>query len=88
MQMVCPDVPVENASTSSLRREVFTMLHAVPTAGHFGVLRTLHRVRQRFYWPLFSNSSVGLVSPVKSILTKALSSSLTPIDVGLQILDP
>lgn len=36
---------------SSVRRDVFALLHAVPTACHFVVLRTLHRVRQRFYWP-------------------------------------
>ena len=27
------------------------MLHVAPTAGNFGVLRILHRVRLRFYWP-------------------------------------
>lgn len=25
------------------------MLHCDPSAGHFGILRTLHRVRLRFY---------------------------------------
>lgn len=34
----------------SLRDMVLKMLHDDPTAGHLGVTRTMHRVRQRFYW--------------------------------------
>lgn len=33
------------------RRQVMADLHDAPTAGHFGVERTLSRVRSRFYWP-------------------------------------
>lgn len=33
------------------RRQVMIELHDAPTAGHFGVERTLSRVRARYYWP-------------------------------------
>ncbi|XP_047027955.1 uncharacterized protein LOC124636045 [Helicoverpa zea] len=33
------------------RRQVLVDLHDAPTAGHFGVERTLSRVRARYYWP-------------------------------------
>ncbi len=34
----------------SLQQDVFQQLHCSPTAGHFGVTKTLRRVRERFYW--------------------------------------
>ena len=34
-----------------LREEVVKDLHCSPTSGHFGVNKTLARVKQRFYWP-------------------------------------
>ncbi|GFS63194.1 hypothetical protein TNCV_1496361 [Trichonephila clavipes] len=30
--------------------EVLKELHGSPTGGHFGVMKTLHRVRERFFW--------------------------------------
>ncbi|GFV39395.1 retrovirus-related Pol polyprotein from transposon 412 [Trichonephila clavipes] len=30
--------------------EVLKELHGSPTGGHFGVMKTLHRVRKRFFW--------------------------------------
>ncbi|GFT49814.1 retrovirus-related Pol polyprotein from transposon 412 [Trichonephila clavipes] len=30
--------------------EVLKELHGNPTGGHFGVMKTLHRVRERFFW--------------------------------------
>ena len=35
----------------SLRREVFEQVHGSPTCGHFGVKKTLARIRERFFWP-------------------------------------
>ncbi len=34
----------------SLRPEVLRQLHNTPTAGHFGIAKTLGRLRDRFYW--------------------------------------
>lgn len=33
-----------------LQRVVFDQLHSSPSAGHFGITKTLSRVRERFYW--------------------------------------
>ncbi len=35
----------------TLRPDVLHQLHNVPVAGHFGVAKTLGRLRERFYWP-------------------------------------
>ena len=35
----------------SLRREVFEQVHGSPTCGHFGVKKTLARIREQFFWP-------------------------------------
>lgn len=35
----------------SLRSGVMKQLHDNPTAGHFGITKTLDRIRERFYWP-------------------------------------
>ena len=34
-----------------LRDEVLTQIHGTETSGHFGVSKTLQRLKQRFYWP-------------------------------------
>ena len=34
----------------SLREDVLQSLHNAPSAGHFGVAKTLGRIRERFYW--------------------------------------
>ena len=34
-----------------LREEVLLHLHNHPTGGHFGVKKTLERVKEKFYWP-------------------------------------
>ena len=34
-----------------LRHLLFDAFHASPTAAHFGRYKTLHRIRQRFFWP-------------------------------------
>jgi hypothetical protein len=36
---------------SSLRRLVFNVFHGSPIGGHFGVYKTLFRIRMRFFWP-------------------------------------
>lgn len=35
----------------SLRSDVLRAMHDDATSGHFGFVRTLHRTRERFYWP-------------------------------------
>ena len=51
------DLPAENHRLlliivpHSLRRTIFAAYHASPSTGHFGPYKTLHRVRQRFFWP-------------------------------------
>uniref|UniRef100_A0A3B1IQA4 Gypsy retrotransposon integrase-like protein 1 n=1 Tax=Astyanax mexicanus TaxID=7994 RepID=A0A3B1IQA4_ASTMX len=37
--------------TRALRDSVLRGVHGSPGAGHFGVTKTLKRLRQRFYWP-------------------------------------
>lgn len=39
------------AVPESLRPAVFRAMHDDITSGHLGFARTLHRLRQRFYWP-------------------------------------
>ena len=36
---------------ADMRRIIFSAYHASPTAGHMGELKTLHRIRTRFFWP-------------------------------------
>ena len=36
---------------SSLRNIIFVAFHANPTGGHLNVVRTLHRIRLRYFWP-------------------------------------
>jgi hypothetical protein len=36
---------------TSLRRLVFSIFHGSPIGGHFGVYKTLFRIRMRFFWP-------------------------------------
>ena len=36
---------------SSLRNIIFVAFHSNPIGGHFNTVRTLHRIRLRFYWP-------------------------------------
>ena len=43
----------------SLQREVFEQVHGSPTCGHFGVKRTLARIRERFFWPSCRQSVEG-----------------------------
>ena len=33
-----------------LQKEIFLQLHGPPSTGHFGVTKTLGRIRERFYW--------------------------------------
>ena len=42
LQMVLP---------KALREEVLIQLHNHPTGGHFGVKKTLEKVKEKFYWP-------------------------------------
>ena len=35
----------------SMRQKVISAMHDDPAAGHQGELKTLHRVKQRFWWP-------------------------------------
>ncbi|KAG8173490.1 hypothetical protein JTE90_023754 [Oedothorax gibbosus] len=41
LQLVVPRSRVEN---------VLEELHSSPSGGHFGVMKTTHKVRERFYW--------------------------------------
>ena len=43
----------------SLRREVFEQVHGSPTCGHFGVKKTLARIRERVFWPSCRQSVEG-----------------------------
>ncbi|KAM7309909.1 DDE-type integrase/transposase/recombinase [Ixodes scapularis] len=36
---------------SSLREEIFQGCHDDPSAGHLGYIRTLARIREKYYWP-------------------------------------
>ncbi len=36
---------------TSLRRLIFDVFHGSPIGGHFGVYKTLFRIRMRFFWP-------------------------------------
>jgi len=36
---------------SSLRRLIFDVFHGSPIGGHFGIYKTLFRIRMRFFWP-------------------------------------
>ena len=36
---------------ASLRTLIFSAYHAGPTSAHLGRYKTLHRIRQRFFWP-------------------------------------
>ena len=38
------------------RDEIIKMLHASPGAGHFGIKRTVERLRSRVYWPRLTDS--------------------------------
>ena len=44
------DVKYLYLTPKAIRDDVLRNLHDSPTAGHFGVKKTLARVRQRFYW--------------------------------------
>ena len=35
----------------SLQNEILAQLHGSKTVGHFGIKKTLNRVKERFYWP-------------------------------------
>ena len=35
----------------SLRRTIFTLMHATPVTRHMGEYKTLHRIKLRFLWP-------------------------------------
>jgi hypothetical protein len=41
--------------TPKLRHDILSRCHDSPTAGHFGVLKTLDLVRRHFYWPHMSS---------------------------------
>ncbi|GFX75971.1 retrovirus-related Pol polyprotein from transposon 412 [Trichonephila clavipes] len=51
-QMADPDIKplIEFVESSSNKPKVLKELHGSPTGGHFGVMKTLHRVRERFFW--------------------------------------
>ena len=34
-----------------LRKQVFGFLHDSKTGGHFGVNKTIGKIREKFYWP-------------------------------------
>jgi hypothetical protein len=42
MQMLVPE---------SLKEEIKTFYHDVPTVGHLGIDKTLEKIKQHFYWP-------------------------------------
>jgi hypothetical protein len=45
-------IPVEQiVAPKSLRSKIFRHLHNHKMAGHLGILKTLHNIRERFYWP-------------------------------------
>ena len=62
---------IDNSSTATstprlfvpvqLRQEILHASHAIPTAGHLGELKTIHRVRERYFW-------IGLVRDVTTFV--------------------
>ena len=43
-----------------LRSLIFDAYHAGPTSAHFGRYKTLHRIRQRFFWPKLTSDITTL----------------------------
>lgn len=44
------------------REAILRKLHDVPTAGHLGFFKTLHRVREKYFWPKMSNEVLVYVN--------------------------
>lgn len=47
----CPDEVWKLVVPKEYRRQVFDECHDQPTAGHFGVFKTLDRISRLYYWP-------------------------------------
>ena len=45
------DECLQLVTPTEMKGEIFKQLHCERSGGHFGVQRTLQKVRQRFYWP-------------------------------------
>uniref|UniRef100_A0A6G5A9V3 RNA-directed DNA polymerase n=1 Tax=Rhipicephalus microplus TaxID=6941 RepID=A0A6G5A9V3_RHIMP len=46
----------------SLRTIIMSVMHDDPTSGHLGLARTLHRTKERFYWPGMQKSVESYVA--------------------------
>ena len=70
-----------------LREEVLSQLHEGPTGGHFGEDKTLHKLRERFYWPGHQKDVTTWCRTCKDCAarkgpTPKRRAALTPIEVG------
>ena len=71
----------------SLREEVLRQLHEGPVGGHFGEDKTLHRLRERFYWPGHQKDVINWCRTCKDCAARKgpapkRRAPLTPIKVG------
>ena len=71
---------------TSLRKEALCHLHDDPTSGHMGVEKTSDKVRDRFYWPGYSNDIEQYVLSCavcqeRTAATPRPCASLVPISV-------
>ena len=70
-----------------LREEVLSQLHEGPTGGHFGEDKTLHKLRERFYWPGHQKDVTTWCRTCKDCAARKgpapkRRAALTPIEVG------
>lgn len=62
--------------TKEEQEHVLHACHSEPTSGHFGVSKTLNRIRERFYWK-------GMVGDVRELVSYYLPILATTHDVTL-----
>ena len=70
-----------------LREEMLRQLHEGPVGGHFGEDKTLHRLRERFYWPGHQKDVASWCRTCKDCAARKgpapkRRAPLTPIKVG------
>lgn len=44
------------------RESILKQLHDAPTAGHLGYFKTLHRIREKYYWPKMANEVLNYIN--------------------------
>lgn len=63
---------------ASMVNTVLTAFHDHPMSGHFGVQRTLHKVRTRFWWPNMGKSIKHYISSCQQCMKFNIVRSKTP----------